>query len=391
MIRALYVAFILLALLGDVRIFLFFFNRFVYGSHREEKSPYAWLVWVVAPLLLALTLMFWPLSLWVGSIFSTRVIEEFAPRRIEEIAWSIVLAKIGAGWLLVAACAGIYWIVDRVRVLMRKDAQLAGTVTYKAPRVRRRYLANDLYDLEVTRHEIFIDDLPEVADGLRIAFVTDTHVAPFVRRDFYREIVQRVNGFDPEVVLFGGDFVSFRRHIPLAAEVLFEGLKATERYAVLGNHDYWASADDVQRELGARGVKFLTNDAVLLRGALPLVGIDEIYRGRPDVKKAFGDIDAAATCIAISHHPDVIDLVESRRVDLLLCGHTHGGQIRLPFFGPIVIPSRHEGEYASGFHRLRNVLMYVSRGIGAIPPVRVLCRPEVAMFTLRRGQRTVTI
>ncbi|HEY2092644.1 MAG TPA: metallophosphoesterase [Thermoanaerobaculia bacterium] len=391
MLRALYVAFILLALLGDVRIFLFVLNRYVYGGHREEKPPYGWLLWIVAPLLVALTVMFWPLSLWVDRILSARVIEELAPRRIEEIAWSIVLAKLGAGWLLVAACAGIYWIVDRVRLLMRKDAQLAGTVTYKTPRVRRRYLANDLYDLEVTRHEIFIDDLPEVADGLRIAFVTDTHVAPFVRRDFYREVVQRVNGFDPEVVLFGGDFVSFRRHIPLAAEVLFEGLKATERYAVLGNHDYWTSADDVQRELGARGVKFLTNDAVLLRGALPLVGIDEIYRGRPDVGKAFGEIGATAACIAISHHPDVIDLVESRRIDLLLCGHTHGGQIRLPFFGPIVIPSRHEGEYASGFHRVRNVLMYVSRGIGAIPPVRVLCRPEIAMFTLRRGQRTVAI
>ena len=353
MTRALYVAFIALALLGDARIFLFVFNRFVYGSHREEKSPYRWLLWVVTPMLA------------IVSIFFMRY------------------------WSVVAAPVGLYWIVDRVRVLMRPNAQLAGTVTYKAPRAGRRLIANDLYELEVTRHEIFIDDLPEAADGIRIAFLTDTHVAPFVRRDFYREIVRRVNGFDPHVVLFGGDFVSFRRHIPLAAEVLFDGLKATERYAVLGNHDYWTSADDVQRELGARGVRFLTNETVLLRDALPLVGIDEIYRGEPDVGKAFGGVDATAPCIAISHHPDIIELVESRRVDLLLCGHTHGGQIRLPFFGPIVIPSRHEGEFAAGFHRVRNVLMYVSRGIGAIPPVRVLCRPEIAMFTLRRGQRAV--
>lgn len=355
MIRALYVIFIALALLGDARIFLFVFNRFVYGSHREEESPYRWLLWVVTPLLAAAT------------IFFLRY------------------------WSVVAAPVGLYWIVDRVRVLTQPDAQLAGTMTYRAPRTRRRFLANDLYDLDVTRHEIFIDDLPEAADGLRIAFVTDTHVAPFVQRDFYREIVRRVNAFDPEVVLFGGDFVSFRRHIPLAAEVLFDGLKATERYAVLGNHDYWSSVDDIQRELGARGVKFLTNESVLLRGALPLAGIDEIYRGKPDVGKAFEKIEPVTACIAISHHPDIIDLVESRRIDLLLCGHTHGGQIRVPFFGSIVVPSRHEGGYAAGFHRVRNVLMYVSRGIGAIPPVRILCRPEVATFTLRRGQRTVTI
>ena len=353
MTHALFIGFIALALLGDARIFLFVFNRFVYGSHREEESPHRWLLWVVTPLLALVT------------IFFLRY------------------------WSVVAAPVGLYWIVDRVRVLTRPDAQLAGTVSYGAPRTRRRFPANDLYDLEVTRHEIFVDDLPAAADGIRIAFLTDTHVAPFVRRDFYTEIVQRVNAFDPEVVLFGGDFVSFRRHIPLAAEVLLDGLRATERYAVLGNHDYWTSADDVQRELGARGVTFLTNQSVLLRGALPLVGIDEIYRGAPDVGRAFGGIELTVPCIAISHHPDVIDLLESRRIDLLVCGHTHGGQIRLPFFGPIVVPSRHEGEFASGFHRVRNVLMYVSRGIGAIPPLRILCRPEVAMFTLRRGQRTV--
>ncbi len=355
MTRALFTTFIALALLGDARIFLFVFNRFVYGSHRQEKSPHRWLLWVVTPLLAAVT------------VFFLRY------------------------WSVVAAPVGLYWIVDRVRVLMHRDAPLAGTVTYKPPRIRRRVMANDLYDLEATRHEIFIDDLPEAVNGLRIAFLTDTHVAPFVRRDFYREIVRRVNTFDPDVVLFGGDFVSFRRHIPLAAEVLFDGLLATERYAILGNHDYWAGADVIQRELGARGVRFLTNESVLLRGALPLVGIDEIYRGKPDVGKAFGGIEETAPCLAISHHPDIIDLVESRRIDLLLCGHTHGGQIRLPFFGPIVVPSRHEGEFASGFHRVRNVLMYVSRGIGAIPPVRVLCRPEIALFTLRRGQRTAAI
>jgi predicted MPP superfamily phosphohydrolase len=72
-------------------------------------------------------------------------------------------------------------------------------------------------------------------------------------------------------------------------------------------------------------------------------------------------------------------------VDLLVCGHTHGGQIRFPFFGAAVVPSKHEGRYASGFHRSGKVLMYVSRGIGAIPPLRILCKPEVATFTLRRG------
>jgi predicted MPP superfamily phosphohydrolase len=400
MFRALYTTFILLALLGDARIFLFILNRFVFGSHRAEKSPYGWLMFAVPPLLLALTLLFWPLSTWIDRLMSTRVLEALEPQRMEEIAWSIVLAKLGAGWLTVAASVGIYWIVDRVRVITHPDAPLAGTIELESEvvRLRRAHLPfpivqklgghNDVYDIEVTRHEVFVDDLPQSCDGYRIAFLTDTHVASFVRRDFYREIVARTNAFEPDLVLFGGDFVTFGRHIALAAKVLTDGLRAREgMYAVRGNHDYWAGIEDLERELGARGVEFLTNRSVKLRGVLPLVGIDEIYRGTPDVARAFASVDAAQPCIGISHHPDIIDLVPDRRLDLLLCGHTHGGQIRLPFFGPVVVPSAHEAEYAAGFHRRRDVLLYVSRGIGAIPPLRILCRPEVALFTLRRGRR----
>ena len=246
---------------------------------------------------------------------------------------------------------------------------------------------NDVYDIEVTRHEVIVDDLPDAADGYRIAFLTDTHVAPFMRRDFYREIVKQVQRFDPHLVLLGGDFVSWKRHIPLIAEVLLVDLRAKDGvFAVLGNHDYWAGAEEVIAAMSASGVRFLINESV--KFPVPVVGIDEMYRGEPDIERAFAGVDSSGPCIALTHHPDIIDLLDGRRIDLLLCGHTHGGQIRFPFFGAVVVPSRHEAQYAAGFHRLGNVLMYVSRGIGAIPPLRILCRPEVATFILRRGHRS---
>jgi predicted MPP superfamily phosphohydrolase len=93
--------------------------------------------------------------------------------------------------------------------------------------------------------------------------------------------------------------------------------------------------------------------------------------------------------LGVTHHPDMIADIKDRRIDLLVCGHTHGGQIRFPFFGSVVVPSRFEDRYAQGFHRVGRVLMYVSRGIGAIPPLRTLCRPEVATFTLRAGGRDI--
>jgi len=354
--RVIFAIFVLLALLGDARIFLFILNRVVFGSHRHERSPWHFLMYAAPPVLLILT------------IEATR------------------LSIVGVTWLILAASVGCYWLLDRVRVIAFGEPPLAGIRTLPSEGRAHKGI-NDLYNLEVTRHEIFIDDLPEAIDGYRIAFVTDTHVVPIMRRSFYDEIVSHVTTFDPHAILLGGDFVTWRRHIPLLVDTLIAHLRARDGvFAVLGNHDYWAGGEDVMAAMQAAGVRFLINEGVAL--PVPMVGIDELYRGTPDIERAFANVDPTKPCIALSHHPDIIDLLGGRRIDLLLCGHTHGGQIRFPFFGAVVVPSRHEAQYAAGFHRVGNVLMYVSRGIGAIPPIRILCRPEVATFVLRRGQRT---
>src|ERR1043165_7926997 len=106
LVRALFAAFVLLALLGDARIFLFVMNRVVFGSHREEKSPWHWLMWTVPPVLLALTALFWPLNQWIDRLFSVPAIERLTPERIAQLAWTLTLAKIGVGWLIVA---GAVW------------------------------------------------------------------------------------------------------------------------------------------------------------------------------------------------------------------------------------------------------------------------------------------
>lgn len=384
--RLVFALFVLLALLGDARILLFILNRVVFGDHRQEKNPWGWLLYVTAPALLFLTSLFWTVGRWFD-------------RPMEKP----ILAGIGTAWLIIAAVVGGIWILDRMRALAFGEPPPVGirTLPSEIIALRRAHIPfafirklgahNDVYDIEVTRHELIIDDLPQAFDGYRIAFLTDTHVASFMRRGFFREIVAQVQRFEPDAVLLGGDFVTWRRHIALMAELLLGDLRARDGvFAVLGNHDYWAGAAEVQEAMSARGVQFVINRSVILtRGAatLPLIGIDEIYRGVPDAAKAFEGIDPSKPCIALSHHPDIIDLLRGRRIDLLLCGHTHGGQIRFPFFGAVVVPSRHEAEYAAGFHRVQNVLMYVSRGIGSIPPLRILCRPEVATFVLRRGHR----
>jgi predicted MPP superfamily phosphohydrolase len=400
MIRPLFFALLFLALAGDARVFLFVANRVVFGGHREEKSPYHFLLYAVPPLLLALTLLFWPLHQWVQVIAENRFFERIAPDALEHVLWSLTIAKIGAAWLFIAAAIGAYWIVDRAAALLQRGEQVAGTRTLPSEvmKLREAHMPiavlrklgahNDIYDLEVTRHEVEIANLPQSFDGYRIAFLTDTHVASFVRRELYRTAVAQAMRFDPDLILLGGDFVTFERHIPLMAELLGDLRARDGVYAVLGNHDYWANADAVIATLTMRGVRFITNRSIALRrgdDTISLFGIDELYRGKPDINAAFALVAPDAVRIGLSHHPDIVDMLGGRRIDLLVCGHTHGGQIRVPFFGSIVVPSRHEARYASGFHRVEDVLLYVSRGIGAIPPLRILCKPEVATFTLRRA------
>ena len=395
MLRPLFFILLALALAGDARIFLFVMNRFVFGSHREEKAELRWLTYAVPPLLLVLTLLFWPLHAWIDDLTDTRL-----------EMW----AKIGSAWLFIAAAVGVYWLVDRVRVLIFKPPPVAGTKTLPSSVIRAKVRTeerdrqpgtlsriaravgahNDVYDIEITRHEVAIANLPASFDGYRIAFLTDTHVASFMRRNFYGEVVKQVNAFEPDVVLLGGDFVTWERHIPLMAEMLLTDLSARDGvYAVLGNHDYWANPKAVMEAMTARGVQFIVNRSVDLRRGedkISLLGIDEVYRGEPDLDAAFANVDRNLPCLGLSHHPDIVDTLEGRKLDLLVCGHTHGGQIRFPFLGSVVVPSKHESRYASGFRRVGDVLMYVSRGIGAIPPLRILCRPEVATFTLRNDQ-----
>lgn len=403
LLRTLLIILTLLALLGDARIFLFVMNRFVFGSHREEKSPWTFLMWIVPPVLLVLTALFWPLHRWIDWMLRTEMMERITPEAIERVDWDAALGRAGLAWLIIAASVGVYWIVDTIRLRALREELPRGVraLPPETVRIRRAHVPfawlrrlgahNEVYDIEITRHEVFVDDLPEAFDGYRIAFLTDTHVAGFVRRRFYDEVVAQTLRFEPDLILLGGDFVTWNRHIPLMAEALMAPLRARDGvFAVLGNHDYWAGGQAVREAMTAHGVQFIINRSVILTrdGAeLPLVGIDEVYRGEPDIEAAFAGVPWGPR-LGLTHHPDLIADVQSRRIDLLVCGHTHGGQIRFPFFGAVVVPSRFEARYAAGFHRAGNVLMYVSRGIGAIPPVRILCKPEIATFILRQGSRT---
>jgi len=308
-------------------------------------------------------------------------------------------ARLGELWFALSAATGLYWILHRLYI-HRVKAPVPGTRTTGAEviRLRKAHIPfaflrrlgahNDIYDLEVTEHDVIVPDLPESFEGYKVAFLSDTHVAGFMRRAFYREVVDQVHRHGADLVLLGGDYVSFKRHIPLMGELIASRLTAPDGvYAVLGNHDYWSDADGVVAALTAKDVRFLNNKSLTIRrgeSEIYVIGMDEIYRGKLDIEAAFRGCAENVPRVAVTHHPDAIDRLADRRVDLLLCGHTHGGQIRLPLLGAIIVPSIHETLYAAGFFRKGKCLMYVGRGLGSVPPIRILCRPELPIFRLVR-------
>ena len=225
-------------------------------------------------------------------------------------------------------------------------------------------------------------------DGLRIAFVTDTHIGPSFSADRLLPITEALRREKPDILLFGGDFISesprfLESAIPALAEMV-----PTARfgaYAVLGNHDVSNIRSRVTKPLREIGVHVLENDAACIktdRGELWIAGVDDAMIGKANVEATFLRVPSDAACICLWHEPEYADMAERYGPFLQLSGHTHGGQVRFPILGPLALP-RLGRRYASGRYQIGDMTLYVSNGIGVYrPPVRLNCPPELVFVRL---------
>ena len=228
--------------------------------------------------------------------------------------------------------------------------------------------------------------LPAELDGLRVGQISDCHLGmPHSPRNL-AWAVEQMRRERPDLLALTGDFVS-RRAAILEIPTLLRGLSAPLGvYAVPGNHDYWEGIGDVYAALALIGIPLLINEHRRLRrdGAdLWLVGLDDPWDGRPDFNVALHGIPRDACTLLLAHSPDIADEAARRGISVQISGHTHGGQLRLPLLGPFALP-RHGWRYAIGRYDVRGMALYVSRGLSG-KPLRLLCRPEATIFTLRRG------
>jgi len=243
--------------------------------------------------------------------------------------------------------------------------------------------------IAVERRDVPIRGLGSGPAGLRAVLVSDTHCGPWTRPAYVRKAVRLANAQRPDVVLLLGDYCHrHRRHIEPGIEP-FADLEAPHGvFAVLGNHDHWENAPMTRAALAAAGVVELTNASRRIQKgstALAIGGVDDLWTGRQEPERAFAGVADDVPRILMSHNPDYAEeLPEGIRVDLMVSGHTHGGQVWLPILGAPIVPSRYRQKYRSGLVDGPRCRVYVSRGLGTItPPVRFLCRPELSVLTLR--------
>ncbi len=242
--------------------------------------------------------------------------------------------------------------------------------------------------LVVERLDVPLDGLAPPFDGYRIAFLTDLHLSATVPAWYLARAVDAALALRPDLVLLGGDYLSHSvRHAPRLGDVLRPLAAPDGVFGVLGNHDHYVGAAYVREALRQAGVTELRNASVVLhRGAASLAvgGVGELRWDAIDFDAVFAGIGAQVPRVAVSHDPDVFAYWPAdRRLDLMLSGHTHGGQAHLPLLGPPYVPSQFGYRYLAGTVREGRRRLYVSRGVGAITaPFRWRCPPEVTLVVL---------
>jgi predicted MPP superfamily phosphohydrolase len=223
-------------------------------------------------------------------------------------------------------------------------------------------------------------------EPLKIGYLSDLHIGPLTPPRLLDAAFAAMTELAPDVLLLGGDYVSHEVTPKKAARIteLVASVPAPVKLAVLGNHDLWADHVAIERALEAGGARVLVNESVTLAGPhddVVIVGLDEPWSGDPDPERAFAGADAPVR-VVLTHAPEGYPYVANRGATLMMCGHTHGGQIALPK-GPVVVHGPLGRKYPCGLFELADLRMYVSRGLGnSDVPLRLNAPPEVALFTL---------
>jgi predicted MPP superfamily phosphohydrolase len=249
-------------------------------------------------------------------------------------------------------------------------------------------------DFEVVKVKINIPGLPTLFQGYRIVLISDIHYGQWISSNRLKGVIGLINQQEPDIVAITGDFVSYSgRNVEGLILALKELHVRDATVAVLGNHDYWVSAERVRSILSESKIIELNNDVytVTREGcALYIAGVDSITLKKNQLDKVMQKLPPSGPAILLVHEPDFADIsAETKRFSLQLSGHSHGGQFVIPKFGT---PFRGNGfwKYPLGRYQVKEMVLYTNRGIGTNAFwIRVNCAPEITVIDLQSGEKKV--
>ena len=263
-------------------------------------------------------------------------------------------------------------------------------------RLWSRFPGNQLLTIAVQEKTLRLPDLPRGLDGLRVAHLSDLHMTGRLGREFYDLVVDETNAWEPDLIAITGDILEKAACLPWISQTLGRLQARHGKFFVLGNHELRLADVAPLRtamtecgfvDLGSRCEQiFIDGQSVLLAGnelpwfgTLPVLKAATIGRGQAILKPGSHGSDFR---ILLSHSPDQLPWAKANRFDLMLAGHNHGGQIRLPYVGALIAPSWYGSRYAGGLYHEPPTLLQVSRGLASVQPVRLNCPPELALLVL---------
>jgi len=232
--------------------------------------------------------------------------------------------------------------------------------------------------------------IPETFDGYRIVHISDSHLKGMGFRE--ERSIELTKSYKPNLIVFTGDLIDDRKNRDLGIEYVEELSRIAPVILVYGNWDHWSGIDlrAFRDDLEALGnVKVLINESISIeRGGetISIIGVDDPFTLHDNLDRALLTINEGYFKVLLAHSPQIIGKATSK-VDLVLCGHTHGGQVVLPLLGPLYVPLPFKyRRYIAGVFNIGETVMYVNRGLGtSILPIRLLCPPEIALITLLHG------
>jgi hypothetical protein len=246
------------------------------------------------------------------------------------------------------------------------------------------------FHAHVTRRTIWLRDLPPGWDGITALHLSDFHRGPLVSALYMRGVFDHARRLPHDIAFFTGDFVSVSAgYIGEMCDWMRHWPAPLGSYAVLGNHDHYTDAARISAAVEAVGIPVLSNRSVSLSrngSHLRLVGVDDPSTSKQDYGAAMRDVEKGAFRLMLAHSPDIVWHFGQGDIDLVLSGHTHGGQVCLPGGQALVCPTSLGVDYASGMFLWRGAKLFVNRGLGVTAfPLRAFCPPEIALLTLKRG------